>query len=64
MTFIKGLKKEDTEREVKLGKFILVQRGFADKFWIYQNTGEGIGLNEKELKELEKVISDFYVKNF
>ncbi len=53
----------EENQEVKIGKYTLKQKEYADKFWIYGEGGEGMALGDESLAELEKLIEDFYKRN-
>lgn len=56
------------KQEVVIGAYRLVQKDYADKFWIYVNEppaeGEGMGVEGKAMEKLIKLIDDFYKDNF
>lgn len=51
-------------KEVRIGEFMLVQKGYADQFWINRLDGEGMAVSGETLKELETLITDFYKRRF
>lgn len=55
---------EQPEKKVKIGKFILEENGYAEKFWIYTEEYEGMALSNEQTKEFEELIEKFYKEHF
>jgi hypothetical protein len=49
--------------EVTIGEFTLKQKDYAERFWIYNSSGEGTELSAESQLALAEVIRKFFQEN-